>query len=425
MTTVIVGCGTIGLAMGAARSARGEDVFLHDVNMHRLHDIASLRISTREPGLLDAVRTGIEGGTIRIAREIATRSKPTNFIICVPTSADDLQNITDTVFSIATVAKHNDAILIRSTVPIGFLQQIQALLASRHAKQLLFSSTPDRSVEGQSFTDQFEVPHLVGADDLHGKTRAMELLGRLGRVIDVGRSQDAEAAKLFCNCWRMTTFAAVNAMSLVASDHGVDLHGLLSRAGDEYPRFKLPRPGVVGGPCLPKDLLMLIQTERDHSVAFFQGVRRSELELRSRVEEIAASHLRTSRQYPRKAAFIGLSFKGSPTVADFRGSPAVELAQSLRLTFPDLVVSGWEPGAPPVDALGVAITSCIADAAAGSTLLVLGHDHPDVIGQDIDLLLEQMHPDSLVMDITGLCRPPVRRRTRNNYWALGRSQEQV
>ena len=38
MTTVIVGCGTIGLAMGAALSARGEDVFLHDVNMNRNRD---------------------------------------------------------------------------------------------------------------------------------------------------------------------------------------------------------------------------------------------------------------------------------------------------------------------------------------------------------------------------------------------------
>lgn len=419
MTTVIVGCGTIGLALGAALSSRGEEVVLHDRNPERLEAIADLGEDLGEPGLRDALRSGIENSLIRLSADLAAPLGMTNFIVCVPTSAGDLDNIADTVLDISSRAKENDAVIVRSTVPIGFVRRMENLAVSRGRRGLRFAAAPDRSIEGRSFADQFEVPHLVGGNDVSSADNATSLLGRLGRTVVLGSSEEAEAAKLFCNCWRMMTFAAANAMAMIAADHDISFANLRSRVSDGYSRFQIPRPGAVGGPCLPKDLDMLISTESAPSITLFEGVRRSEREFRRRVEIVAVDHLRGYSGIPTKVGFLGLSFKGNPPVADTRGSPALDLARVLRSTFPDLEMSGWDPAPVTVDVSGMVITSHAPSVVQGSALIVLGHDHSAVVGEDVGTILQNLAAGSLVIDLTGVYRPPTSGQLQWRLWKLG------
>ena len=68
----------------------------------------------------------------------------------------------------------------------------------------------------------------------------------------------AEMVKLVNNTYRDVTFAFANEMALIAEQMGLSAAELIGAANPDYPRASVPRPGFVGGPCLEKDALILI-----------------------------------------------------------------------------------------------------------------------------------------------------------------------
>ena len=394
-------------------------VWLTDKNHQRLSHIAQLSLPIDEPALLEQLRTSLEQSLVRTSDVMVTSSEPVDYIVCVPTPTSDLRNLEDTVLAIARVAKDEDSVLIRSTVPIGTVRRLRHEVLRTLGKTLLIAATPDRSVEGRTYLDQFDVPHLVGGMDAASTARAQDLLGVLGKVIAFETPEYAEAAKIFCNCWRTATFAVANAMTLVADDHNLDIHTLLAGTREDYPRFNIPRPGIIGGPCLPKDLGLLVESESASSMHLFDGVRASEEELQRRMTSVAASHLRKWEGAKPKIGILGLSFKGLPAVSDVRGSPSISLARKLASIRPDSEIFGWNPATVETHIDGVSVRSRSEDVIADCALLILGHEHPDVIGQDLSGL-----PDgSLVLDLTGLAGIHHQRDGRTRYWGLGRRND--
>lgn len=391
-------------------------MWLTDRSKDRLRSIERRTLPAEEPALLEQLRAGMEQSLITATDALITSEEPIVYIVCVPTPASDLRNLDETVLAIAKHAKQDDTVLIRSTVPIGTARRLRQNVHHQLNKTLLIAAAPDRSVEGRTYLDQFEVPHLVGGMDPVSTASARDLLGVLGKVIEFEAPEYAEAAKIFCNCWRTATFAMANAMTLVADDHNLDVHTLLSRTQEDYPRFGVPRPGIVGGPCLPKDLDLLVRSERAASMPLFEGVRASEEEVQRRITAVAAEHLRKWEGARPKIGILGLSFKGLPAVSDVRGSPSISLAQQLVAVRPDAEITGWNPGQAESHIEGVSIRQRSDDVIADCALLILGHEHPDVIGQDLSGL-----PDgSLVLDLTGLAGVHRVRNSRTRYWGLGR-----
>lgn len=414
-----MGCGTIGLAFGVALAARGGTVSLHDSNPARLARIAAADAGREEAALHAALTQGLADGRIHISHALARQAGSSNYVICVPTADARLEALHEAVLAVAEHACPGDGVFIRSTVPPGTTRKLAELVAQRFGKVLSFAALPDRSVEGRSFADQFAVPHLLGALDEAGTRRGQSMLAALGRVTPLPSPEAAEAAKLFGNLWRAGTFALANAFALVAEDHALDLHQILEAAGMDYPRFNPPRPGLVGGPCLPKDLGLILDTGRPQSVALFAGIQSSETEVARRVAERAIQHLARWPAPPR-IAFLGLAFKGRPAVPDLRGSPALKLAEAIAAAVPTADRMGWDPSPLAAGPDGMALCATPQQAAAGSALTVIGHDHPDILALDAREITAGMAPHGLLMDLTG--RLDTRGGLANDcrYWGLGR-----
>lgn len=423
VTSVIVGSGTIGLAFGAALAASGRTVVFHDRDDARLARLAAAEEGRAEAALHAALVAGLDGGRIRASATLAASDQPCDYILCVPTADAGLDQLRAAVLAIAAIAGPEDVVLIRSTVPPGTTRQMQRLASERAGFSLRFAAMPDRSVEGRSFADQFTVPHLVGALDDITAQRAAALLAGLAPVMPMASPEAAEAAKLFGNLWRAGTFALANAFALVAEDHGLDLHHILS-AGTGYPRFSPPRPGLVGGPCLPKDIGLMLDTGRPESVALFDGIRRSEAEVARRVHDRAIRHLSDWQGVPR-VAMLGLAFKGAPPVADLRGSPALALAAAIAAACPGCDMVGWDPAPLSQAPSGMALSRNPEEAASGSALTVLGHDHPDVLAIDLAALSTSMAPGGLVMDLTGQLPIPEALAGGVRLWSFGRGLDRA
>jgi nucleotide sugar dehydrogenase len=205
-------------------------------------------------------------------------------------------------------------------------------------------STPDRSVEGRAFLEQFDPPHLIGTLQAAATPRVEALFGRLGETVVCGGAGEAEAAKLLCNVTRDVMFGLANEVAALCDAIGLDGRAVCAAAGKGYPRFKPPRPGPVGGPCLVKDTDLLCASSGAPPPPLVEAGRAANRDVIRRVVEAGLAHW--ARAPPAPVALLGVAFKGSPPVADLRGSPALEIADGLRGAGVDSIV-GWDPLAEP------------------------------------------------------------------------------
>jgi UDP-N-acetyl-D-mannosaminuronate dehydrogenase len=185
------------------------------------------------------------------------------------------------------------------------------------------------------------------------------------------------------------SFALANQFALISEAAGVDLAVVRQVGAAGFPRFSLARPGPVGGPCLTKDLALLLAS------AGLESVDTRLLSAARSLHESLADHFAAAvetelAERPGQAVPIqGLAYKGSPPTGDRRGAFATALCERLGRRLPKLDLRRWDPVAGR------------AAAVRGAGVVVLATDHPDLaIGLDAELAAGAM-----VFDLTGLVGP--------------------
>jgi len=402
---VIVGCGSVGLAVAAAFATTGMTVLGYDTDGDRLARLSAGREAIGEPDLAAVIAAALADGTLRFSDEIlALPAGPSAYLLAVPTPWHDDGGFDDAALSkavatVLSVARPGDLLCIRSTVPVGTSARI-AQQARAQAVDIFIAACPDRSAEGQSYREQFEVPHLIGADDDESRRQASELFGRLGPVTICSSAAEAEAAKLLCNVARDATFGLANELARFCAGLGLDGHAVAAAAGRGYERFSLPRPGPVGGPCLAKDVGLLLSSPGAPDSPLLRAARQANARIAGDVAAAIADHLAAIGA--TTVAVLGVAFKGRPPVADLRGSVALEIAQRL-MRDARLELRAWDPeiDAGALEQAGLAPAVSPLAAAGGAGAILLANDHPALAALDLGALAAAAHPHALFYDLCG------------------------
>ncbi len=377
----------------------GHDVVGFDTDKAKIDALASGEAPFYEPGLPDLLADALATGRLTFTSDVGDVHGCEVHFICVGTPqltgeiAADLSYVDASVASLLPHLSAGDLVVGKSTVPVGTAERLTTVL-DRAETGAVLTWNPEFLREGHAVRDTLHPDRLVyGVPAGVEGDRAVKLLDEVyaATIADgtprlVTDLATAQLVKVAANSFLATKISFINAMAELCEATGADVSLLADAIGhDDRIGRKFLNSGLgFGGGCLPKDIRAFMaragELGADQTLAFLHEVDAINNRRRIRMVEIARDECGGSIAGLR-VAVLGASFK--PNSDDVRDSPALDVAEQMRLQGADVVVTdpqAIENARASHPELSFADTAL--EASTGADLVLLLTEWPEYVELD-------------------------------------------
>ncbi len=405
MRIVVVGTGYVGLVAGTGFAEFGNRVVCVDTDASKIRLLEQGQIPIYEPGLEELVRRNAAEDRLLFSTDLAASVPGVEVVfiaVGTPPRADggaDLKFVMAVAESLSKSLTKDAVVVLKSTVPVGTNDKVQALFDREASVKVTVVSNPEFLKEGDAINDFMRPDRvLIGARDEHGRSVMRRLYAPLQLNVDKLLFVDprsAELAKYVANSMLATRISFMNDIARLCEVVGADVTNVRKGVGSDTRignKFLFPGPGY-GGSCFPKDVdaLLFLAKEHDVDLSIVRATEEVNARQKSLLFEKLLKHLGTVAD--KRIAVWGLAFK--PRTDDMREAPALTLISRL-------IEAGAEVRAHDPAARGTAraMLGPIADkvifvdhqydATVGADALVLVTEWQEYRSPDLERLSNQM-----------------------------------
>ena len=343
MTLTVIGAGYVGLVTAAVFSQLGNRVYCVDIDQKKIEGLKKGKIPFFEPSLSDYVKRNIKAKRLFFTtsyKESVPKSKVVFICVGTPTKNNGEADLSYLFAAVEETAKNlatYTLITIKSTIPIGFEDDLEEA-ARKHAKSKFeFASSPEFLREGTAIADTLNPDRIViGTTSGKAQKILLELHAPVSGTRVICDIRSAQLIKYASNALLATKVSFANDIANLCEKMGADVEKVLEGVGvDKRIGRSFLYPGVgYGGSCLPKDVLAFISIGQffGYDLALLRAVDAiNESQILRFITKIRdaldAGEGKRTNLVGKKLAVLGLAFK--PNTDDIRESPSIKIIKHL------------------------------------------------------------------------------------------------
>ncbi len=359
MRIAIVGTGYVGLVTGTGLADMGNEVVCQDLAAEKIATLNRGEMPIFEPGLAELVARNTRDGRLRFTTDLDAALKHAELcFIAVGTPPDedgsaDRRHVFAVAERLADLMAAPLTVVVKSTVPVGTCDRVQALISERLAARgvtLPFDvvSNPEFLKEGKAIEDFLRPDRIVVGVASERAEQVMRELYRPfvqnGHPLVVMTVHSSEMTKYAANVMLATRISLMNELAQICERVGADITDVRRGIGtDKRIGMSFLYAGAgYGGSCFPKDVKALsrMAIEADCPADILDAVDRVNRHQKILLANRILKHFGGSAA-GKRVGIWGLAFK--PMTDDVREAPALVIIK--RLVEAGATVSAYDPEA--------------------------------------------------------------------------------
>jgi len=412
MKIACIGTGFVGVVTATVFAKLGHQVVGLDIDEKKISSLSTGQVPFFEPGLQELLSENLESGKLSFTTDYQSAITDADLVMLMvgtPSAPDgqaDLKYVFAATNSLAPFLKAGAVIILKSTVPPGTNEKVQALIAAKTKVAFDVASVPEFLKEGSAVEDTIHPDRVViGATNPSTINLLKDLHAPLTNNLMVMKPESAQMAKYAANVYLAMRITFANQIADLCEKNGANVDEVLTAIGADSrigPHYWYPGLGY-GGSCFPKDVKEIAAYAKavgENESIFIAVDDRNE----KRIPRLLERYDRLVGGFSgKKVAVLGLSFK--PNTNDTRVAPALRVipwlldhGAAVVATDPQ-AVEDIKPLLPPT----VKYVASPLEAATGAQVLILLVEWDEYRNLDLTKLASLMQAPKFILD------------TRNQY----------